>query len=1814
MASSAENWVEKFNKEKNRKYWKNLQTGKVSWTPPASLGDISEGNEDETTDDQKAVAALTTPSASPRADPTENTYVNSPSKSVSFQVTTREPAATHSARSSRSNSEEEHALQERQATAVATAVAEHSDEQQREPTAAEEGANAETSTGGSETLRQQIQAMCAVKSGYFMKKLKGSAGSSPEKDKIYDNRSPNIFKSPSQQAHIKWVCLDWSGPRENWKLMYYNAQQPLQSSIGTPTLLPDGTSSAAVSPGQSLSSTSPTPHAPLSKRKSMLATLSKSSRDLLSLDSPGNTQEQGKYILLSNIDDLYLDPPPAASFRVYTEGSSVVTQFVVKSLIKNPKDFANTSTHSMLNNEDNNHNDEEGTAEGNERTHMASLWMEALYAGVQLQQSYMHVTEEQIDSLRKELYDAAEPITIPDFTDKHADKHTDKHTDTNTQLNSARSVGSLLRLRSNSADDATNTVDAANTTTNTGTNDGTNTQESAVSESAASPAAKSVSSSTNSSPNKTLTRRRTLFSMTTNSLTSLFTSGKDKSKDKNNTDGADTTTDEHAAAGTSAAAAGKAGGISNDKIKKMKRASSIDQMGFGLLGASSSSSSGGARTEGIKPFGKPANSQQSSQHSGSQQGSHHSGDNANSSSNTNAANNAVDSMNLTLDVSDTVGGSVSDAIAASVAATVASNTDTQSQQQPTDTRTDTEQQARTDVPAYETVPASVSVSVLGANKKKSVLDAILAQPAQPKHTNITAAHAFQANLDQIKLQHQHQHQDGDSSNEQTLNVSAPSSPNRIRVDNHSRSNTPSSAQSSGNGKGKTGSPTHTLSKQTSAKERMAQSAQTLANTLKPPNKQQQQAQQAQHQSPSAATSATNTQTPTSAPTKGPAKSPSNKHVSIFDSSAQTPHIQTPDTTPKAVSKVTPPASTSTGRRSPTGRPSPTEEEQSKERKREKARARARYLSRSEVSMYGDINAALRAAAVDSADVNIDVVEGEEDVSDDSDEGDDVFDQSNIAIRPIHHKVDKNHIDINNHSFHFSYVSNNDDDDDDDVDANEDINVEEAEEAKQQQQQAADNMRSNQNLTNATKKPIPIISKTRQTIVSGSGAITNPNNKNNKANNPTKQPQQQQQPQDKQEKQTVIKRRASLMDYFSLGATTNNSRPPKRSSMTSSGSTNNMASNSGSNQSSSHEANAVNSKSSNNLLASEEQEHQEPQEQRQQATAAEASPQQQGTDTNAGSPTPSQASSSSAAHSPPKRRSSLASISSSSFSASFRGLGSSFKSKSDNQASSSPSSPPDKATLVSFSTEPINVASSDGNSNGRSVKKLNTSPSFRQRLKSAFAIGSANHNATMSAGEQRPAEVPAQESQQVQSTEEQGTSTVSAEIVPTKSATAVDKRKSINDIDDDDGNDQAAELADAQIPVVAASAVAPHTPPRVLQSSTIAASQVNSSNTSGSAAKKQADVVAPTVKSSVSALFPGPSPDDDDKPINDKKGSKPTERKELLTTVRNRPSSSDEDEGRRRKHQQSAAVTKDIVIKALVDSSPAPPPPPPPLPEDTPPPLSLPQSLPQSDSASTSAPPQSTTMQIPVTVSVDSVLLAKTLHNDLTVVLALSHTRTAGDDTNNLSAGDQLYITQTNGGIITKVNLAGFSFFFCMRCYSSAYYSFCGLDCIAGEVSEKSVSSFRLLVRMPSKQPGSEGQLGYLEFSALHPQDPRAWLEMLRTQRLTRVKHRYSAEPRPQLPEDGDQLLLLGASPQRRVRLSDSGGSKQSHQQNGNQPRPRSRERDDNIRSNSSSPNRRLVTVMDNTVPPGGYAFPSDAEMYRGRRKIIHGRTDSVVLM
>jgi hypothetical protein len=150
--------------------------------------------------------------------------------------------------------------------------------------------------------------------------------------------------------------------------------------------------------------------------------------------------------------------------------------------------------------------------------------------------------------------------------------------------------------------------------------------------------------------------------------------------------------------------------------------------------------------------------------------------------------------------------------------------------------------------------------------------------------------------------------------------------------------------------------------------------------------------------------------------------------------------------------------------------------------------------------------------------------------------------------------------------------------------------------------------------------------------------------------------------------------------------------------------------------------------------------------------------------------------------------------------------------------------------------------------------------------------------------------------------------------------------------------------------------------------------------------------------------------------------------------------------------------------------------------------------------------------------------------------------------------------------------------------------------------------------MPSKQPGNEGQLGYLEFSALHPQDPRAWLEMLRTQRLTRVKHRYSAEPRPQLPEDGDQLLLLGASPQRRVRLSDGGGSKQSHQQNGNQPRPRSRERDDNIRSNSSSPNRRLVTVMDNTVPPGGYAFPSDAEMYRGRRKIIHGRTDSVVLM
>jgi hypothetical protein len=32
--SSNDVWIEKYSKDHNRKYWKNKETGQVSWTPP----------------------------------------------------------------------------------------------------------------------------------------------------------------------------------------------------------------------------------------------------------------------------------------------------------------------------------------------------------------------------------------------------------------------------------------------------------------------------------------------------------------------------------------------------------------------------------------------------------------------------------------------------------------------------------------------------------------------------------------------------------------------------------------------------------------------------------------------------------------------------------------------------------------------------------------------------------------------------------------------------------------------------------------------------------------------------------------------------------------------------------------------------------------------------------------------------------------------------------------------------------------------------------------------------------------------------------------------------------------------------------------------------------------------------------------------------------------------------------------------------------------------------------------------------------------------------------------------------------------------------------------------------------------------------------------------------------------------------------------------------------------------------------------------------------------------------------------------------
>jgi TM2 domain-containing membrane protein YozV len=1262
-----------------------------------------------------------------------------------------------------------------------------------------------------------------------MKKRKGTAGAAPDKDKITEKGS--YFKV----AH-KWVTLDWSGAKENWKVVYYNSQQPVLSSTGT------------FSPG------SGSPGTKLTKRKSIMQLAGVASSAALD----ASNQEPGKCIMLSNIDDLYLDSPPAASFRIYTDSNTVVLQFVLQ----------------------------QPSAE------LSALWMEALYSAVQLQQS---CSQEEIDALRAELYDGAEPVTSPSALVQG-----------NSSVNGGSSHG---RPRSFSQESS---ASAARYTNVEGNGERlrlevnvANADESAPNsiernEDVNPTSADTIISSESTSPVKTLPRRRSLFSMTTNSISAMFTA---RSKDS-----------------------GRATSVDDLEVQQSKPFASsfvrsVKQADRDMVGATIV---GSVHSE----LDRITNAHQ------------------------------VESV----ETDDTK--SVSALLATGVVSSEQPLPEITERAGAPETTSFVVAEGIADVAAQDNSDSPNKTVLFG---KKTVLDTILSQPIQPKVPVVTAAEAFQANIEKAKLQAQLSQLEGDlgSSPQSATRSQFNSITDATSTGSSPIQSSPLLRASSARGQSSTlnsnGSPTSRIRVDIhSAKERMAQSAKNLKSQLR--ESQQQTHAEEQH----------------SPVTKAVQKlenkhSPSSNRRSGQDQNRSPTQGQRDIGDAKVVNSI-----------HPEGKPAiPIIEKSSKGRSGVEA---SRSILNNDSERGRDRDADFEGS-VDS---------------------DNMY-QENVNIRTVPHHHYPGPSGVSSHAM--------------------------------------------------------------------AGSITGIGSPNVTG------------------KKIVPRRRASLMDYFSVSTSNgNNSSPTKSLPSTSS------------------------------------------------AVSQSESPAANGT-------------------SKPgiQRRKSFATMASTSLSSSFRGLTS--KDKLDKtettsvdikeKAQSSPERRTSFTPTLSSNGQSLSSPSAD---ESPKVKKLMSSPSFKDRIKSAFATLASNS------------------------------------VDPSETSDMKDSKDGC----DADGIDDAAVTASPSEGVISS-----------LLSSVGAPAEVKASNAATAASHKSHPVkmATATLSSVFSKVVDGPS----------------------------------------------ANNTSDV------DDPPPPPPPPLDLLQDP--------SEDQKPNISEVNGEQSAMQPLPA----DAVLLAKTVQNDLTVVLALS---------NNVTTGlDQLYITQTGGGIITAVNLAGvylylFSVLGVMKCNTP--------DCIAGEISEGSIGSFRLLLRMPTttvtaatippkQHPPPEGinmnnKLGWLEFCALHPPDPKGWLEMLRLQRLTRVKHKYATHSHV---NSSDQVLLGSSSPTHRSGRAEESATLSSGTANLFTHRVRYSNKDDathnvgdvNFRnandkpgyfvigSRRPSPQRnqqsvddsanllpsapsapsdgrkrtspgraRLVTVTNDAVPPGGYAFPTDAEMYRGQKKYIPGRTDSIVFV
>jgi TM2 domain-containing membrane protein YozV len=1275
--------------------------------------------------------------------------------------------------------------------------------------------------------------MCAVKEGCFMKKRKGTAGAAPDKDKITEKGS--YFKV----AH-KWVTLDWSGAKENWKVVYYNSQQPVLSSTGT------------FSPG------SGSPGTKLTKRKSIMQLAGVASSAALD----ASNQEPGKCIMLSNIDDLYLDPPPAASFRIYTDSNTVVLQFVLQ----------------------------QPSAE------LSALWMEALYSAVQLQQS---CSQEEIDALRAELYDAAEPLTSPSALVQGNSSVNGGSSHGRPRSFSQESSASAARYTNVEADGErlrleVNVANADESTPHSiERNEGVNPTSADI-----------IISSESTSPVKTLPRRRSLFSMTTNSISAMFTA---RSKDS----GRATSVDDLEVQQSKP--------FASSFVRSVKQADkdSVDATIVGSVHSEVGRITDERQVESVE---------------------------ADDTKSVSAllATGVISSEQPLPQITERAGspGTTSFVVAEGIA----------------------------DVAAQDNSDSPNKTVLFG---KKTVLDTILSQPILPKVPVVTAAEAFQANIEKAKLQAQLNQLEGDLG-------SSPQSATRSQfhsiTDGTSTGTSPiqsspllraSSARGQSSTLNSNGSPTSRIRVDIhSAKERMAQSAKNLKSQLR---ESQQQTHAEEQHSPvtKAIQNLENKHSPSSnkrsgqdqnrSPTQGQRQSP-NKLVGIGDA--------------KVVNSI-----------HPEGKPAiPIIERSSKERSGVEA---SRSILTNDSERGRDRDADFEGS-VDS---------------------DNMY-QENVNIRTVPHHHYPGPSGVSSHAM--------------------------------------------------------------------TGSITGIGSPNVTG------------------KKIVPRRRASLMDYFGVSTSNgNSSSPPKSFPSTSS------------------------------------------------AVSQSESPATNGT-----------------AKPAIQRRKSFATMASTSLSSSFRGLTS--KDKVDKaettcvdikeKAQSSPERRTSFTPILSSNGQSQPSPSAD---EFPKVKKLMSSPSFKDRIKSAFATLASN---------------------------------------------SVDPSETANIKDSEDGCD-ADVINDGAVTASPSEGVVSS-----LLSSVGVPAEVKPGVIAASTKSHPVKTATATLSSVFSKVTDGPS----------------------------------------------GTNTSDVDD---------PPPPPPPLD------LLQDPSEDQKPKISEVNGEQSAMQPLPA----DAVLLAKTVQNDLTVVLALS---------NNVTTGlDQLYITQTGGGIITAVNLAGvylylFSVLGAMKCNT--------LDCIAGEISEGSIGSFRLLLRMPTtpataatippkRHPPPEGinknnKLGWLEFCALHPSDPKGWLEMLRLQRLTRVKHKYATRSPG---NSSDQVLLGSSSPTHRSRRAEESATLSSGTANLFTHRVRYSNKDDAthnvgdvnfssandkpgyfvIGSRRPSPQRnqqsmddsanllpsapsapsdgrkrtspgraRLVTVTNDAVPPGGYAFPTDAEMYRGQKKYIPGRTDSIVFV